>query len=103
MNTTNQIQSLTPQVQPHGFILKATFRKSFGIRIVYFGSVPVDRIRAEYRKPDVDFEALPFKTQKEASEFPFPTADAAANMVSYAFYNKVEMKDVDFEVVEAQK
>ena len=70
---------------------------------MYVDAVPVatdhddDQVRALERKGlhVEDFENTSFKTLEEASQFPFPTAEAAAAVI----LGLPETKNIDFEVV----
>jgi hypothetical protein len=86
-----------------GCVIKLNHRK--GHPPMYLGAVPVatdqddDQVVALERKGvrTYDFESTSFKTLEEASQFPYPTAEAAAAVI----LGLPETKNIDFEVVAA--
>lgn len=84
-----------------GYVIKLNHRK--GGPTMYLGAVPVatdhddDQVRAMEREGlrVEDFETTSFGTLEEASEFPYPTAEAATGAISIL----PETKNIDYEVV----
>ena len=84
-----------------GYVIKLNHKK--GHPPMYLGAVPVatdqddDQVLAlELNGLHVkDFEPKSFKTLEEASQFPYPTAEAAAEVIRLL----PEMKNIDYELV----
>jgi hypothetical protein len=87
--------------KPMSYVIKLNHRK--GGPAMYLGAVPVatdhddDQVRAMEKEGlrVEDFETTSFGTLEEASEFPYPTAEAATGAISIL----PETKNIDFEVV----
>jgi hypothetical protein len=83
------------------FVIKLNHKK--GMPLMYVGAVPVarerddDQVLALERKGFgvEDFENTPFETLEEASEFPYPTAEAAAAVIR----GFPKTTNIDYEVV----
>jgi hypothetical protein len=84
-----------------GYVIKLNHK--MGKPPMYIGAVPVatdqdeDQVLALERKGlrTYDFESTSFDTLEEASQFPYPTAEAAAAVI----LGLPKTKNIDFEVV----